>query len=81
MTVRYPDAPPGLTPEQDLAWTTLIKALRQRDGQSFFGTASPLPYIVSCTASYRVSSASTLIQLSDTLGTLLTNLKAKGIIS
>ena len=81
MTDRYPDAPKGLTVEQADAWNQLVRILEQRDRTTFAGTASPQAYVVSVSASYAVSSASTLVQVADTLGTLLTNLKQKGMIS
>ena len=81
MSDRYPNAPAGATPDQRDSWNRLVQVLEQRDRRTFFGTASPQSYVVSVSASYAVSSASTLVQVSDTLGTLLTNLKQKGIIS
>lgn len=81
MSDRYPNAPADFTLAQKDAWNRLIQILEQRDRRTFSGTASPQAYTVSVSASYAVSSASTLVQTADTLGTLLTNLKQKGIIS
>jgi hypothetical protein len=78
--VRYPGAPRSATPEMQGAWSQLIRNLELRDNQS----ASQEPYVisnVSVNRTYDVSAGQISVSVvANALGTLLQDLKLKGII-
>jgi len=82
--VRYPSAPNTSTPEMKAAWSQLIRNLEQRDNQSNIQAASQQPYVlsnVSVNRTYDVSAGQISVSVvANALGTLLQDLKLKGII-
>tara|TARA_R110000782_G_scaffold62919_1_gene129107 strand:- start:103 stop:390 length:288 start_codon:yes stop_codon:yes gene_type:complete len=82
--VRYPGAPRSATPEMTAAWAQLIRNLELRDNQSSIEAASQEPYVisnVSVNRTYDVSVGQISVSVvANALGTLLQDLKLKGII-
>ena len=82
--VRYPGAPRNATPEMQGAWSQLIRNLELRDNQSNIEAASQEPYVisnVSVNRTYDVSAGQISVSVvANALGTLLQDLKLKGII-
>lgn len=82
--VRYPSAPLTSTPEMKAAWSQLVRNLEQRDNQSNIQAASKEPYVlsnVSVNRTYDVSAGQISVSVvANALGTLLQDLKLKGII-
>ena len=82
--VRYPGAPRNSTPEMIAAWSQLIRTLELLDNQSNIQAASQSPYVisnVSVNRTYDVNAGEISVSVvANTLGTLLQDLKLKGII-
>jgi hypothetical protein len=82
--IRYPGAPRTETPEMQMAWSQLIRNLELRDNQSNIDAASQEPYVisnVSVNRTYDVSVGQISVSaVANALGTLLQDLKLKGII-
>lgn len=83
--VTYPEAPSTFDEQQRQAWNSLLDALRRRDVGTFRGTTSRrgsewLLSNVSTTYSLDPVAANTSA-VAHALGTLLTDLKNKGIVS
>ena len=82
--VRYPVAPATESSEMKGTWAQLIRNLELRDNQSNIEAASQEPYVlsnVSVNRTYDVNIGEISVSVvANALGTLLQDLKLKGII-
>ena len=83
--VSYPEAPVDFSPRERQAWNLLLEALGRRDKRTFSGSSTPTGTKwalanVSLTYSLDPVAANTSA-VGHVLGTLLTDLQKKGIIS
>lgn len=82
---EYPAAPRSLDAEVAVAWNALVEALRRRDRGTFRGTTTPAGtswLLSNVSATYALDPvAANTSAVAHVLGTLLTDLKAKGIVS